>query len=220
MHDPESAADESKAVEGVPRRVDAAAMRSALERFLVAAGLDEDARGEAPARASEAWCEHLLAGYQRDPVAVLRPGWADRSGQLVMLTGIPFVSVCAHHLLPFFGRAHVAYLPAEEITGLSRIEDMVHCLSRRLQVQERLGDEIACALTEAMGARGAACVLEAEHLCVFARGKARGTLTRTFAFTGVLAEDRDLQRQCLSWLRAGGIVVADDTASPQGNAHD
>lgn len=175
-------------------------MRAALERFLRAAHLDDAAAGEAPTRAAEAWCEHLLSGYRSDPIAVLRPTWPDRAGQMVTLSGIPFVSVCEHHLLPFFGRAHVAYLPAGEITGLSRIEEMVHCLSRRLQVQERLGDEIADALAAAVSARGAACVLEAEHLCVFARGKARGTVTRTFAFTGELRTDAALQQQCLNWL--------------------
>ena len=80
----------------------------------------------------------------------------------------------------------------------------MHCLSRRLQVQERLGEEIADALQHGTGARGAACVLEAEHLCVFARGKARGTLTRTFAFTGELATDASLQDRCMAWLLADG----------------
>jgi len=181
---------------------DAAAMTDALAGFLEAAGLREDAAGEAPERTALAWRDHLLAGYALDPVAVLQPAWPDRAGQLVTLSRVPFVSVCAHHLLPFFGRAHVAYLPGGKLTGLSRIEDLVHCLSRRLQVQERLGEEIAEALCEGVEARGAACVLEAEHLCVFARGKARGTITRTFAFTGELAEDGTLQDRCLAWLLA------------------
>lgn len=181
---------------------DAGEMARALSAFLAAAGLPEAAAGEAPERTATAWRDHLLVGYSLDPVEVIRPAWPDRAGQLVTLTRIPFVSVCAHHLLPFFGRAHVAYLPGGKLTGLSRIEDLVHCLSRRLQVQERLGEEIAEALHQGVEARGTACVLEAEHLCVFARGKARGTLTRTFAFTGELADDGALQDRCLSWLLA------------------
>ena len=185
-----------------PHEVDVGGMTRALSGFLEAAGLPEDAAGEAPERTALAWRDHLLAGYALDPVAVLQPAWPDRAGQLVTMSRVPFVSVCAHHLLPFFGRAHVAYLPGDKLTGLSRIEDLVHCLSRRLQVQERLGEEIAEALHEGVEARGAACVLEAEHLCVFARGKARGTITRTFAFTGELAEDATLQDRCLAWLLA------------------
>jgi GTP cyclohydrolase I len=179
-------------------------MAAALRDFLRAAGLDAAADGEAPGRTADAWCEHLLAGYGVDPGEVLEPVWADRGGQLITLTQIPFVSMCAHHLLPFFGRAHVAYLPDGRLTGLSKIEELVRGLSRRLQVQERLGVEIADALQEGVGARGAACILEAEHLCVFGRGSARGTLTRTFAFTGELASNAGLQDRCMSWLLADG----------------
>ena len=196
------AEDSSETGPGIANPADAAAMTRALEAFLHAAGLPADAEGEAPERTAIAWREHLLSGYATDPSEVLGAAWPDRAGELVTLTRIPFVSVCAHHLLPFFGRAHVAYLPGGKLTGLSRIEDLVHCLSRRLQVQERLGEEIAEALHSGVEARGTACVLEAEHLCVFARGKARGTLTRTFAFTGALADDASLQDRCLGWLLA------------------
>lgn len=184
--------------------VDREGMREALSAFLRSAGLEEAASGEAAAKAASAWTEDLLVGYRRDPLEILRPTWPDRAGQMVTVRGIPFVSVCAHHLLPFFGKAHVAYLPEAELTGLSRIEEMVHCLSRRLQLQERLGEEIAGTLMEAVAARGAACVLEAEHLCVFARGQRhRGTVTQTFCFRGELESDRALQERCLGWLRTG-----------------
>ncbi len=181
-------------------------MERAWAEFLAAAGLLEAAAGEAPARAAEAWMESLLSGYDCDPVALLQPTWPERSGSIIAVSGIPFVSVCAHHLLPFFGQAHVAYLPAEELTGLSRIEEMVGCLSRRLQLQERLGEEIVEALTRGVRARGAACVLEAEHLCVFARGRRqRGTVTRSVAFTGAFRDDHQLQDRCLRLL--GGVAA-------------
>ncbi len=200
-----SNANESTATRIVPG-VDRLAMRRAMAAFLDAAGLPEAARGEAPERATEAWVDSLLSGYRDDPVELLRPTWPERSGDLVAVSGIPFVSVCAHHLLPFFGRAWVAYVPDQELTGLSRIEEMVRCLSRRLQLQEKLGEEIAEALMCGVGARGAACVLEAEHLCVFARGKRqRGTLTRSVAFLGELLNDAELQQRCLMLMDPPGV---------------
>jgi len=117
--------------------------------------------------------------------------------------------VCSHHLLPFFGQAHVAYLPGERLLGLGRIEELVYCLSRRLQLQERLGQEIVTRLADELGARGAACILEAEHLCVFARGKRqRGPVARTTAFAGDLRDDQAFRQQCLGLL--GGLAA--DTA--------
>ncbi len=185
-------------------RFDREGMRVAMEQFLAAAGLPDDAAGAAPDNTAAAWIEHLLSGYSTDPGSVLEPVWPERSGDIITVTGIPFVSVCAHHLLPFFGVAHVAYLPDGHLTGLSRIEELVHCLSRRLQMQERLGEQIVEELMAGVGALGTACVVEAEHLCVFARGKRqRGSVTRTAAFAGRLATDQRLQDHCLAWLRPG-----------------
>lgn len=196
---------------------DREAMRRAMADFLRAAGLPEAAAGEAPERSTEAWIESLLSGYRDDPVALLQPTWPERSGDLVAVSGIPFVSVCAHHLLPFFGRAWVVYLPADDLTGLSRIEEMVRCLSRRLQLQEKLGEEIADALMRGAGARGAGCVLEAEHLCVFARGKRqRGTLTRSVAFSGELRDNSELQQRCLMLM--GSPATGDPAAATEGES--
>lgn len=176
-------------------------MASALAAFLTAAGLPEAARGEAPARTAAAWAHHLIEGYARDPIAILEPTWPDDTGQLVSITGIPFVSVCEHHLLPFFGRAHVVFLPDGRLTGLSRIEEMVQVLAHRLQLQERLGQQVVDRLVEATGAVGAGCAIEAEHLCVFARGRRqRGTVTRTLAWAGDFENDPAWQDRCLRWL--------------------
>jgi len=180
-------------------------MRAAVADFLAAAGLPEDAAGEAPGNTADAWINDLLSGYTIDSGSVLEPTWPERSGDIITVTSIPFVSVCAHHLLPFFGRAHVAYLPDERLTGLSRIEELVRCLACRLQMQERLGEQIAEELMAGVGALGAACVLEAEHLCVFARRRRqRGSVTRTAAFVGSLATNQRLQDHCLTWLRPAG----------------
>lgn len=202
---------------GRGREVDVEGMERALEHFLSAAGHPDVAAGEAPGKTAEAWREHLLSGYGDDPVQILRPTWKERSGQVVAVTDISFVSVCAHHLLPFFGKAHVLFLPDGELTGLSRIEDMIHCLSRRLQLQERLGEEIAEALFEGVGARGTGCVLEAEHLCVFARGRRqRGATTRTIAFAGAFSDDTEWQDRCVSWLASGSEIEPDRSEVRQG----
>lgn len=182
------------------------AMQVAMAQFLTAAGLADVAASDAAARSAEAWADALLVGYQTEPATVLECTFDEVDGDLVTLSSIPFVSVCSHHLLPFFGQAHVAYLPGERLLGLGRIEDLVHCLSRRLQLQERLGQEIVSHLADQLGARGVACVLEAEHLCVFARGKRqRGPIARTTAFAGDLRDDRAFRQQCLALL--GGFTT-------------
>ncbi len=186
---------------------DREAMQVAMAQFLAAAGLADIAASDAAARSAEAWADALLGGYQTDPATILESTFDEVDGDLVTLSSIPFVSVCSHHLLPFFGQAHVAYLPGERLLGLGRIEELVHCLSRRLQLQERLGQEIVTHLVEDIGARGAACVLEAEHLCVFARGKRqRGPVARTTAFAGDLRDDPDFRQQCVALL---GSFAAD-----------
>jgi GTP cyclohydrolase I len=182
------------------------AMQVAMAQFLTAAGLADVAVSDAAARSAEAWTDALLSGYRTDPATVLECTFDEVDGDLVTLSSIPFVSVCSHHLLPFFGQAHVAYLPGERLLGLGRIEDLVHCLSRRLQLQERLGQEIVRHLADQLGARGVACVLEAEHLCVFARGKRqRGPIARTTAFAGDLRDDPAFRQQCLALL--GGFTT-------------
>ena len=195
---------------------DRAAMQIAMTRFLAAAGLADVAASDAAERSAEAWSDALLGGYQTDPATILEGTFDEVDGDLVTLSSIPFVSVCSHHLLPFFGQAHVAYLPGEKLLGLGRLEELVYCLSRRLQLQERLGDQIATHLANELGAQGAACVLEAEHLCVFARGKRqRGPVARTTAFAGDLRDDRDFRQQSLALL---GSFAADTTGTEeQGN---
>jgi len=182
-------------------RPDREAMQAAMTRFLAAAGLDAAAASDAAARSAAAWTDDLLSGYREDPARIMETTFDEVQGDLVTLSCIPFVSVCSHHLLPFFGQAHVAYLPGDRLLGLGRLEELVHCFSRRLQLQENLGHEIAANLAAGLGARGAACVLEAEHLCVFARGKRqRGPVTRTTAFAGDMGDDQHFRQECLALL--------------------
>jgi GTP cyclohydrolase I len=102
--------------------------------------------------------------------------------------------VCEHHLLPFYGEAHIAYLPGGRLTGLSRLTELVNCLARRLQIQERLGEEVCDALMEGVGARGAACLLHASHDRVGARKlEHRGARVQTLAYRGAFAEESALR---------------------------
>ena len=177
---------------------DPEAMAAALAEFLRAAGLDDAAAGEAPAKAAAAWAEELLSGYAADPTEILGKTWPDQTGEMVAVRSVPFVSVCAHHLLPFYGRAHLAYLPDGRLAGLSRLTALVDCLGRRLQVQERLTEELCEALMEGLGARGSACVLEASHDCVGARKlEHRDAQVQTVAYRGEFADDTALQASFL-----------------------
>lgn len=177
---------------------DRAAMEKALADFLRAAGLPDAASGDAPAKAAAAWIEELLSGYATDPLRALGETWAYDSSEMVAVSAIPFVSVCEHHLLPFYGEAHVAYLPGGRLAGLSRLTSLVNCLARRLQIQERLGEQVCDALMEGVGARGAACLLNASHDCVGARKlEHRDARVQTLAYRGAFADDPALRDEFL-----------------------
>lgn len=166
------------------------AMARAVADFLAAAKvpLSRSDRSRTPGRVAEAWAEDLIAGYALDPVAELTSELAGEKGGLVVVRDIDFHSTCVHHLLPFFGRVHVAYVPARRLVGLSKIGRAVDVLARRLQVQERLTDGIVDALGRALLPAGIACIVEAEHMCVACRGVRKpGVRVVTSRFTGNLA---------------------------------
>ena len=170
---------------------DLKAMARAIEDFLDASGAPVGAadRAKTPMRVAEAWTADLLGGYALDPVAELTSEPVASGGGLVVVRDIAFHSTCVHHLLPFVGRAHVAYLPARRLAGLSKIARVVDLLARRLQIQERLTDGIVDALERALGPAGAACIVEAEHMCVACRGVRKpGVRMITSRFAGRLAK--------------------------------
>lgn len=140
---------------------------------------------DTPRRFAAAWSEEILSGYKADPRAILGSGFAARDRGMVVIRDIPFVSICVHHLLPFHGTAHVAYLPEDRIVGLSKVARLVDALARRLQLQERLTAQITAALETALAPAGVACRMEAQHLCMTLRGaRATGTRVVTTSFTG------------------------------------
>jgi GTP cyclohydrolase IA len=182
--------------------VDLDAAAQAVTDLLVALGHDpatEDL-AETPQRVARAYAE-LLAPRTFDATTFPNDGGYD---QLVLARDIPFQSLCQHHLLPFHGVAHVGYLPGGRILGLSKLARVVELFARRLQVQERLTQQVADWLDEQLAPRGVGVVLEAEHLCMSQRGvRAQGSRTVTSALRGQLRDDARTRQEFFALTGAG-----------------
>jgi GTP cyclohydrolase I len=150
--------------------------------------------------------EEILSGIGVDPEELLTVVAGTGHDEMIMVRDIPLASLCEHHVIPFVGRAHVAYVPNRDgrITGLSKIARVVDVLSKRLQVQERLTTEIADALDAALDPRGVFVLIEAEHLCMTMRGvKKPGSITTTSAVRGVFRTDARTRSEALELVRGG-----------------
>jgi GTP cyclohydrolase I len=170
---------------------------AAVRTLIAWAGDDPNREGllDTPARVAKAYGE-LFAGYDQNPGEVLSKTFKEVGGydDLVLVKGIPFYAHCEHHMVPFYGQAHIAYLPHDGVVGLSKLARLVDVFARRLQTQETMTAQIIDAINENLGPRGAAVMLEAEHMCMTMRGvKAHDVKTVTHRFTGVFAEDRQEQ---------------------------
>ena len=154
-----------------------------------------------PARVARAWCEDLVSGYDVDPLAELTWTPVEPGGGPVMVRRVRFASVCVHHLLPFFGFAHVAYAPARRLAGLSKIGRVIDAHARRLQSQERLTAAIVDTMDAALEPRGAIALLEAEHTCMTVRGvrKDQGRMV-TMSSAGLYREDPAARNEILGLL--------------------
>ncbi len=163
---------------GIARRgaFDAPAFERAVADLLAACGIAPDAAhmGRTPARVRELWQRRLLGGYELDPAAALGEGFADSRSDLVVIRGIAVHGVCPHHLVPFRGVAHVGYLPGGRLHGFGRIARLVDAIGHRFTYQEWMTRDIAQALVTHGQARGAACVIEAEQLCLLLGEDRRG----------------------------------------------
>lgn len=167
---------------------------AAVRTLIAWAGDDPTREGvlETPARVVRAYGE-FFAGYEQDAGTILAKTFKEVGGydDIVLVKDIPFSSHCEHHMVPFIGKAHIAYLPHDGVVGLSKLARLVDAFSRRLQTQENLTAQIIDAINEHLNPRGAAVMLEAEHMCMSMRGvRAHGASTITHRFTGVFAEDR------------------------------
>ncbi len=156
-----------------------------------------------PERVAKAWA-YLTKGYEQDPIEILRSAiFKEEYQQMVLVKDIEIFSVCEHHMLPFIGKAHVAYIPNGYITGLSKIARVVECFARRLQVQERLTVQIRDSIQEALNPAGVAVVIEASHTCMQMRGiEKQGSSTTTSAFTGIFLSDPRTREEFLSLISA------------------
>ena len=187
--------------------VDSERIKAAVAELLAAIGEDPERPGLAstPARVAQAYAE-FFAGLDADPAAELGDGVpaGEQTGELVLMRGIDFRSVCEHHLLPFTGVAHVAYVPAERLAGLGRLPRVVDVLASRPQLQERLTEQIADALQAGLAPHGVLVVLDAHHDCVSARGpRAARSTTVTVASRGVLATPEG-RAEAMALITAGG----------------
>ena len=186
-------------------RPDHAAAEEAVRTLLRYIGEDPDREGVArtPARVAKAF-EFLTSGYAKDPkVAINDAVFTEQEYQeIILCKDIDFYSLCEHHMLPFFGKAHVAYLPNQRIIGLSKLARLVEIYARRLQVQERLTTQIAHTLMEELEPLGVAVVLEAEHLCMRMRGvEKQNCYVTTSAMLGVFRTHLETRHEFMNLLR-------------------
>jgi len=170
-----------------PESVDLRRIERAVREILAAIGEDPDREGlqETPARVARMYAE-LFAGLRQDPREHLQKFFTQEYDEVVLVRDIAFNSICEHHLLPFMGQAHIAYIPNGRVIGLSKLARVVEVVAKRPQVQERLTEEIANLLEEELGAKGVAVIVEAAHSCMTIRGVRKpGSVCVTSAMKGV-----------------------------------
>jgi len=182
--------------------VDTGRIEKAVAEILLAIGEDVDREGlrDTPARVAKMYAE-LLSGMREDPQVHLRSVFTENYDEIVLLRDIPFYSVCEHHLLPFIGSAHVAYLPTGRVLGVSKLARIVDCFAKRLQCQERLTGQIADLIMTRLEPLGVAVVLEASHSCMTIRGIMKpGSTMVTSALRGIFRKDPRSRNEILSLL--------------------
>jgi len=185
--------------------VDHERIAAAVKEILASIGEDPDRDGlqDTPDRVARMYAE-ICGGLREDPATHLDKTFHVEHDEIIVVRDIPFYSICEHHLIPFFGKAHVAYLPKSDgrITGLSKLARLVDGYAKRPQVQERLTGEIADAIQEKLDPRGAAVVLEAEHLCMSMRGiKKPGARTVTSSMRGIFRSNPSSREEVLNLIQ-------------------
>jgi len=182
------------------RSPDPEAMATAMEEFLRAAGFDaegEEHLERTGARVADAWSKDLLEGYDMSPHEALGETFDEESRDMVLVKDIEFFSSCPHHLMPYQGRAHIAYVPAGKAVGFSGVVRLLDCLAHRLTLQEWLTRDVTAILGEVLQPAGAGCIIQATPTCVFARGVRRPCRIASTSFTGLFAVDPDLRRDLI-----------------------
>lgn len=159
---------------------------------------------ETPSRVVKSW-DHLYRGYKQSPTDVLTTFAADGYDQIILLRNIEMYSMCEHHMLPFFGKAHVAYLPDPngKIVGISKLARLVEIYARRLQIQERIGDQVTSALMKYLQPQGAACIIEAQHTCMLMRGvEKQNSIMVTSSMKGIFLKNPEAKQELMQLIRS------------------
>lgn len=180
-------------------------IEKAVREILSAIGEDVNRRDikDTPSRVADMYGE-ILSGASANPEKELEVVFEKDHDEIILLKGIPLYSICEHHLLPFIGKAHVAYIPAaNRVTGLSKLARVVDILSKRLQVQERLTTDIAEVIMKKLKPKGVLVIIEAEHLCMSMRGvKKPGVLTITSAVRGIFRKNEKTRAEAMALIRS------------------
>ena len=179
-------------------------IQNAVREILIAVGEDPDREGllETPKRVANMY-EEIFAGLTEDPKQHIKLFNEQSNDEMVIVKDIPFYSMCEHHLLPFFGKAHIGYIPSDnKIIGLSKLSRIVDNFAKKPQVQERLTSDIADFLNDNLQPKGVAVIMEAEHMCMTMRGaRAAGSKTQTSALRGIMRTDAKTRAEVLSLLK-------------------
>ncbi len=183
--------------------MDSKKAEQAVAMLLEAIGEDPNREGlkDTPKRVAKMF-EEITNGMNQTPAEHLRVVFDAADANIVIQKDIEFHSLCEHHLLPFFGKIHIAYLPKDKVVGLSKLSRVVEVFARRLQIQEQLTTQIATSLSEELDTKGVLVICEAEHTCISMRGiKKIGTKTVTMHATGVFEENYDLRREVIDFIK-------------------
>ncbi len=200
----------SRKIKATKYHVDIPRIENAVREIIQAVGEDPDREGlrQTPNRVAHMY-EELFGGLYEDPASHLVVDFSEQYDEMVVLRDIPFYSMCEHHLLPFIGKAHVAYLPKGKVVGLSKLARIVEAYARRPQVQERLTGQIGKVLMENLDARGAAVIIEATHTCMAIRGvKKPGAVMVTSAMLGTLRSNLATRSEAIHLLTGGRSIGA------------
>jgi GTP cyclohydrolase I len=184
--------------------IDQERIKEAVREILIAIGEDPDREGlsETPDRVARMYTE-MFAGLYTDPREHVGKTFTQKYDEMVLVRDIEFSSMCEHHLLPFAGKAHVAYIPNGKVAGLSKLARVVDTLSRRPQIQEQMTEQIADLLMEELGAKGVAVIVEASHSCMTIRGVRKpGSMTTTSAMRGIFRENSKTRAELMSLIFA------------------
>lgn len=181
-------------------------IKQAVRLFIEGIGEDATREGlrETPERIAR-MCTEIFGGYEQDAAVYLEKTFHTDTKNIVLERDIPFYSLCEHHLLPFYGKAHIAYIPNGAVVGLSKLARTVEVFARRAQIQEQMTTQIADAVMANLKPKGVMVMVEAEHMCMTMRGIQKpGTKTSTYVVRGVFEEDVNLQQMFMALLRREG----------------